>query len=160
MQTCFSCVFHGGLVGRLDAELLQHQLLVLLWDQSLLVRYIHRWLVRRGTFWVRGRPALRPVAPCGNKASRRLGGGKRWQDPKNLLSEIIAPTVRGAHHCWQMGFNMRLQANWEKTMTPSLLAAVSYKLPLQLGELCFIFIAVSAFITTSKLIPTSPYCRE
>lgn len=70
-QTCFSCVFHGSLVGRLNAELLQHQLLVLLWNQSLLVRYIHRWLVRRGTFWVRGRPAVRPVAPCGNKASRR-----------------------------------------------------------------------------------------
>lgn len=98
-RTCFSCVFHGGLVGWLHAELLQHQLLVLRGNQSLLVCYIHRWLVRRGTFWVRGRPALRPVAPCGNKASRRSGKKKCWQDLRILLSEIIAPTVRDAHHC-------------------------------------------------------------
>ncbi len=42
MQTCFSSVFHGGLVGGLSVELVKHQLLVLLRNQSLFICNVHR----------------------------------------------------------------------------------------------------------------------
>lgn len=42
MHTCLSCIFHGCLVGGLSIELLQHQLLELLRNRSLLICNVHR----------------------------------------------------------------------------------------------------------------------
>lgn len=72
VPTCLPSVFHGGLVGGLSVELVEHKLLVLLRNRSLFIGDVHRWLVPRSAFWVGGSPALRSMASCRNKRSKRL----------------------------------------------------------------------------------------
>lgn len=91
MGTCFSGVFHGGLVGRLSVELLKHQFLVLLRNRRLLVRNIHRWLVLRGTFRVWGRPASRSVAPCRGEQQQSTYEKFRLVPPESVFVQVMWP---------------------------------------------------------------------
>lgn len=72
MRTCLSCVLHGGVVRGRSVEPVKHQLLVFIWNKSLFIYNIHRWLVLCSTFWEWGCPTSRSMASCRNRKNTSL----------------------------------------------------------------------------------------